>query len=54
MIKTVSLFSQLLHEFLRLDFQYLIKRHGAEKGAKGFSPTSVIRSLRSGQVVYFQ
>jgi hypothetical protein len=37
MIKTVSLFSQLLHEFPRLDFQYLIKKHDAEKGAKGFS-----------------
>lgn len=37
MIKTASLFSQLLHEFPRLDFQSLVKRHDAEKGAKGFS-----------------
>ena len=37
MIKTASLFSQLLHEFPRLDFQYLIKKHDAEKGAKGFT-----------------
>jgi hypothetical protein len=37
MIKTASLFSQLLHEFPRLDFQYLVKKHAAEKGAKGFT-----------------
>ena len=37
MIKTASLFSQLLHEFPRLDFQYLVKKHHSEKGAKGFS-----------------
>jgi hypothetical protein len=37
MIKTASLFSQLLQEFPRMDFQYLVKRHDAEKGAKGFS-----------------
>jgi Domain of unknown function (DUF4372)/Transposase DDE domain len=37
MIRTASLFSQLLHEFPRLDFQYLIKKHQAEKGAKGFT-----------------
>jgi hypothetical protein len=37
MIKTASLFSQLLHEFPRIDFEVLVKRHDAEKGAKGFT-----------------
>jgi hypothetical protein len=37
MVKGASLFSQLLSEFPRYEFELLVKKHGAEKGAKGFS-----------------
>ena len=36
MIKTASLFSQLLQHFPRLQFENLVKEHRAERGAKGF------------------
>lgn len=36
MVKTASLFSQLLQHFPRLQFESLVKEHGAERGAKGF------------------
>ncbi|MBN1652687.1 MAG: DUF4372 domain-containing protein [Deltaproteobacteria bacterium] len=37
MIKSASLFSQLLHHFPRTRFNTLVKRHGAENFAKEFS-----------------
>jgi hypothetical protein len=37
MIKTASLFSQLLEQFPRHEFAGLAKKHRAEYGAKGFS-----------------
>jgi hypothetical protein len=37
MIKTASLFSQLLQHFPRRRFQELVKKHGAERHAKGFT-----------------
>jgi len=37
MVKVASLFSQLLHHFPRTQFESLVKKHGAERHAKGFS-----------------
>ena len=37
MVKTASLFSQLLQHFPRTEFAALVKKHGAERGAKGFT-----------------
>ena len=37
MVKTASLFSQLLDHFPRSEFAALVRKHGAEKGAKGFT-----------------
>ena len=37
MIRVASLFSQLLHHFPRTEFAALVKEHGAERRAKGFS-----------------
>ena len=37
MVKTASLFSQLLQHFPRIEFAALVKEHGAERGAKGFT-----------------
>ena len=37
MVKFSSLFGQLLHHFPRSEFAALVKAHGAEHGAKGFS-----------------
>jgi len=37
MVRTASLFSQLLEQFPRTEFAHLVKKHGAEKNAKGFS-----------------
>ena len=36
MVKVASLFSQLLHEFPRTEFEQLVRKHKAEHGAKGF------------------
>lgn len=36
MVKSASLFSQLLQHFPRLQFERLVKEHRAERGAKGF------------------
>ncbi len=36
MVKVASLFSQLLHEFPRTEFEQLVREHKAERGAKGF------------------
>lgn len=37
MVYSGSLFSQLLNEFPREEFNWLVREHGAEKNAKGFS-----------------
>jgi hypothetical protein len=37
MVRTASLFSQLLREIPRLDFERLVRKHGAERNAKGFT-----------------
>jgi hypothetical protein len=37
MVRTASLFSQLLEQFPRTEFARLVKKHGAERHAKGFT-----------------
>jgi len=37
MVQAMSLFNQLLQHFPRLEFAALVKKHDAERGAKGFS-----------------
>ena len=37
MVQVASLFNQLLQHFPRTEFGALVKKHGAERGAKGFS-----------------
>jgi len=37
MVRVASLFSQLLDHFPRTEFAALVKKHGAERGAKGFT-----------------
>jgi hypothetical protein len=37
MVRTASLFSQLLEQFPRTEFARLVKKHSAERGAKGFT-----------------
>ena len=37
MVRSISLFGQLLGELSRGDFQTLVSKHGAERYAKGFS-----------------
>jgi len=37
MVKSASLFSQLLEQFPRDEFARLVKKHGAEHNAKGFT-----------------
>lgn len=37
MLKTASLFSQIIHHFPRHQFASLVKKHGAERHAKGFA-----------------
>jgi hypothetical protein len=37
MVQAASLFNQLLHHFPRSEFQALVKKHQAERDAKGFS-----------------
>lgn len=37
MIRSASLFSQLLKHFRRAEFASLVRKHGAERGAKGFT-----------------
>ncbi len=36
MVRVASLFSQLLSLFPRLEFEQLVHKHQAQKGAKGF------------------
>ena len=37
MVRTASLFSQLLREIPRFEFERLVRKHGAERHAKGFT-----------------
>ena len=37
MVQVASLFNQLLHHFPRTEFAALVKKHGAERAAKGFT-----------------
>jgi len=37
MVRTASLFSQLLREIPRVEFERLVQRHGAERHSKGFT-----------------
>jgi len=37
MVQAASLFNQLLHHFPRTEFAALVKKHGAERAAKGFT-----------------
>jgi len=37
MVRTASLFSQLLREIPRVEFERLVRKHGAERHAKGFT-----------------
>jgi len=37
MVQPASLFNQLLHHFPRLEFASLVKKHSAERDAKGFA-----------------
>jgi hypothetical protein len=37
MLRSASLFSQLLEQFPRTEFEQLVKKHGAERSAKGFT-----------------
>lgn len=45
MVRTASLFSQLLAQIPRIKFERLVKEHGAEYGAKGFSCWSQLVSM---------
>ena len=46
MVQVASLFNQLLHHFPRLEFGALVKKHKAERAAKGFDCWSHADSLR--------
>jgi len=37
MVRTANLFSQLLREISRVEFERQVRRHGAERHAKGFT-----------------
>ena len=37
MVRTASLFSQILSEIPRVDFEKLVRRHGTERRSKGFT-----------------
>ena len=37
MVQAASLFNQLLQHFPRLEFASLVKKHSAERAAKGFT-----------------
>lgn len=37
MLRTASLFSQILRQLPRIEFERLVSKHGAERGAKGFT-----------------
>ena len=45
MVRTASLFSQLLREISRVEFEGLVRRHGAERHAKGFTCWSQLVSM---------
>ena len=44
MLQAMSLFSQLLQHFPSLEFGELVKKHSAERGAKGFSGRTQFRA----------
>jgi hypothetical protein len=45
MVQAMSLFNQLLQHFPRLEFAALVKKHDAERGAKGFSCWTQLGSM---------
>ncbi len=45
MVRTASLFSQLLREISRVDFERLVRKHSAERHAKGFTCWSQLVSM---------
>jgi hypothetical protein len=45
MVKTASIFSQLLRFFPNIEFARIVKKHGAEKSAKGFTSWSQFVSM---------
>ena len=45
MVRTASLFSQLLGEIPRIQFERLVRRHGAERHAKGYTCWSQLVSM---------
>ena len=45
MIKVSSLFSQILSHIPRNKFEEIVKKHGAEKGAKGFTSWTQLVAL---------
>lgn len=45
MVQAMSLFNQLLQHFPRLEFAALVKKHNAERGAKGFSCWTQLGSM---------
>jgi len=46
MVQAMSLFNQLLQRFPRNEFAALVRKHGAEKGAKGFTYWRQLVSMR--------
>jgi len=55
MIQAASLFNQLLPHFPRAEFAALVRKHDAERGAKGFSlsgstHSGICRDLRGAEV----
>jgi len=50
MVKTASIFSQLLRFFPNIEFTRIVKKHGAEKSAKGFTSWSQFVSMLFGQL----
>jgi len=45
MVRTASLFSQLLREVPQIDFERLVREHGAERHAKGFTCRTQLVSM---------
>ena len=52
MVKSASLFSQLLHHFPRREFRSLVRKHGAERHAKGFTCWTQFVSMLFCQVAH--
>ena len=45
MVRTASLFSQILREIPRIDFEHLVRKHGTERRSKGFSSWSQLVAM---------